>query len=133
MIKPSARFIENLHCKYYPCHKGILYLNCLFCFCPLFNTDKCQSTGEKYDCMNCTFPHNARNYGKIIKLLTPNTCYDFYKCQVENCDVKKLKKGDKCWTVASEFCKNGKTRKACKVCKFYILKHPHKEKKNESN
>lgn len=52
-------------------------VNCLFCYCPLYNLEKCP--GEyRYidlndkkikDCMNCTFPHKLENYETIMALL----------------------------------------------------------------
>ncbi len=74
----SFRFFENRKCKYFPCHEmpegeG---LNCLFCFCPLYNTD-CpgdprftEKDGRRIKvCTGCTFPHRAENYDEIIKRL----------------------------------------------------------------
>lgn len=65
-MKNSHKFFENRSCKYYPCHKGLKVLNCLFCFCPLH--DFCQDyhyEGKK--CEECLFPHEVRNYTRIIK------------------------------------------------------------------
>lgn len=39
-MNDSYRYFENRACQYYPCHKGIEELNCLFCYCPLY-TLKC--------------------------------------------------------------------------------------------
>ncbi|MFW5671451.1 MAG: cysteine-rich small domain-containing protein, partial [Acetivibrio ethanolgignens] len=36
-MENSYRFFENRECKYFPCHKGLKELNCLFCYCPLYN------------------------------------------------------------------------------------------------
>lgn len=69
----SFKFFENKECEYYPCHKGIDKINCLFCFCPLYKED-CKGNytilpnGVK-DCSNCTFPHCEENYDKIIEKL----------------------------------------------------------------
>lgn len=65
----TYNFFENKNCKYYPCHKGLKEINCLFCFCPLFNTDKCFDISGNGNCKNCTFPHKRENYKKIIKSL----------------------------------------------------------------
>ena len=75
--KNSYRFFENRDCRYYPCHKGIDELNCMFCYCPMYSREDC--LGEpKYkevrgriikDCTDCTFPHRRENYDSIIKKL----------------------------------------------------------------
>lgn len=73
----SYKFFTNKDCEYYPCHKGIEELNCLFCYCPLHAHQACPGkpeylnmNGKKIkDCSNCTFPHKAENYDTIIKLL----------------------------------------------------------------
>ena len=76
---PTARsmknyqFFENKECEYYPCHSDLEKINCIFCFCPLYNID-CggnYTTTEKRikDCSNCTFPHIAKNYKKVIDKL----------------------------------------------------------------
>lgn len=68
----SYKFFENKTCEYYPCHKGLDRINCLFCFCPLYNKNDCGGNykilpnGTK-DCSNCTFPHKAENYDKVIE------------------------------------------------------------------
>lgn len=74
----SSRFFENKECEYYPCHKGIKEMNCLFCYCPLNGMEHCPGTPEYIeasgkrikDCSNCTFPHRAENYDVIIKFLS---------------------------------------------------------------
>lgn len=73
----SYRFFENKDCKYYPCHKGTEHINCLFCYCPLYNMD-CPGnynyieTEHKRikECTGCTFPHKPENYEVIIGLLS---------------------------------------------------------------
>jgi Zn-finger protein len=71
----SYKFFENKQCKFYPCHKGLKEINCLFCYCPLYKTKKCQDKilnffgCYNYSCNKCTFPHKVKNYEKIIKLL----------------------------------------------------------------
>lgn len=73
----SYKFFANKDCKYYPCHKDVNELNCLFCYCPLHSYEHCPGTpsyieldGKKIkDCSNCVFPHEAENYDTIIRLL----------------------------------------------------------------
>ena len=40
-MKNSSRFFENKECEYYPCHKGIEEMNCLFCYCPMNQFENC--------------------------------------------------------------------------------------------
>lgn len=76
-MKNSYRFFENRDCKYFPCHKGVAELNCLFCYCPLYPMDNCPGTPEYRDrngrrlkvCTNCVFPHRPENYAKIMQIL----------------------------------------------------------------
>lgn len=76
----SAKFFSNKSCEYYPCHEGVEEINCLFCYCPLYNLDPCpgenhyiEKNGKKIKvCTNCTFPHKAENYQKIIDTLKSN-------------------------------------------------------------
>ena len=73
----STTFFANKDCKYYPCHECDEDINCLFCYCPLYHLDDCpgdhfmkESGGRLVkNCKNCTFPHIASNYSKVIKLL----------------------------------------------------------------
>ena len=73
----SYKYFENRECKYYPCHKGMTEINCLFCYCPLYSMDNCPGLNERKNingksvkvCTNCTFPHDPDNYEKIIDLL----------------------------------------------------------------
>ena len=70
----NYNFFENTKCEYYPCHKAEK-INCLFCFCPLYNMEECGGDftyadvkGKKVkDCSRCTFPHIPENYEKIIE------------------------------------------------------------------
>lgn len=72
----NYKFFSHTSCEYYPCHKGIEELNCLFCYCPLYLTD-CPGNPEFItsgghvvkDCSSCLFPHVRANYDKIISLL----------------------------------------------------------------
>ncbi|MDD6212212.1 MAG: cysteine-rich small domain-containing protein [Clostridiales bacterium] len=76
-MENSYRFFANKDCKYYPCHKGIEELNCLFCFCPFYTRKECPgnpyyietSSGLVKDCSNCCFPHRAENYDRIMEWL----------------------------------------------------------------
>lgn len=76
-MKGSHEFFSNKECKYYPCHKGIDDINCLFCYCPLYHLEDCPGNpsfsekGEKRIkvCTDCTFPHRAENYDEIIRLI----------------------------------------------------------------
>lgn len=77
-MENSHRFFKNTDCSYYPCHKGIDELNCLFCYCPLYRLEDCPGTPnykEKNgriikDCTSCVFPHSADNYEAVIKRLS---------------------------------------------------------------
>lgn len=80
MIQNSAKFFKNTDCSYFPCHTGLDEdcFNCLFCYCPLYSKNPCpgNATYIKKDdgriikrCTDCTFPHKAENYEKIMKLL----------------------------------------------------------------
>lgn len=73
----SYCFFENRECEYYPCHKGIEELNCLFCYCPLYSYEKCPGN-PKYkekngkmikDCTDCNFPHKRENYAVVNELI----------------------------------------------------------------
>ena len=45
-MENSYKFFENKDCKYYPCHKGLDKINCLFCYCPLYTLGK--ACGGRY-------------------------------------------------------------------------------------
>lgn len=76
-MKNSYRFFENKECKYYPCHNGVQNINCMFCFCPLYEREECpgnyryiESNGKLVkDCMDCVFPHVPENYERIMTIL----------------------------------------------------------------
>ena len=80
-MENSYRFFENRACKYYPCHKEIEKMNCLFCYCPLYHMEPCPGMCEYLEkegknikvCTNCTFPHKPENYDIIIRILEENT------------------------------------------------------------
>lgn len=67
-------FFQNRDCEFFPCHKGISEesFNCLFCYCPLYALGKqcgghfVYNTHGNKVCKNCTFPHKAENYDKIL-------------------------------------------------------------------
>lgn len=75
-MENSSRFFANKECEYYPCHKSDGDINCLFCFCPLYNMEcpgnyKMVDKGKKKikSCIDCTFPHEPENYDVVIALL----------------------------------------------------------------
>lgn len=85
-MEASYRFFANKACKYYPCHEGMEEFNCLFCYCPLYGRERCPGNpeyilkketgkdGGEYvrkikSCMNCTFPHDAKNYDVMMQFL----------------------------------------------------------------
>ena len=76
-MKNSSKFFENKECEYYPCHKGIDQINCLFCYCPMYRLDNCPGNPEYKEkdgktikiCTNCSFPHRVENYETIIGIL----------------------------------------------------------------
>ena len=73
----SFKYFKNRACQYYPCHEAE-HINCLFCYCPLYPFADCPgdyTVIEKGDtkiknCTDCMFPHEAKNYGSIIRVLT---------------------------------------------------------------
>jgi len=73
----SYRFFENRECEYFPCHKGLDALNCLFCYCPMYWKDDCpgnpqyiEKNGKKLKvCTDCTFPHQPQHYETILEIL----------------------------------------------------------------
>ena len=77
-MKNSYKYFENRECKYYPCHSDMQNVNCLFCYCPLYNLEAClgeyrfiESNGRRIkECTNCTFPHEAENYEVMIAFLS---------------------------------------------------------------
>ncbi len=70
----NYKFFENIDCEYYPCHKEIDNINCLFCYCPLYHILKC---GGNYtitdkatkDCKNCNKVHNENSHDFVINKL----------------------------------------------------------------
>ena len=77
----SYQYFENRECQYYPCHKGVDSMNCLFCYCPLYSMEQCpgnyrnigKNDKKRKDCSDCTFPHKKESYEVIIKLLSEDT------------------------------------------------------------
>ena len=74
-MENSYKFFKNTDCKYYPCHKNIKDLNCLFCYCPLYFIKDCggnfkiNKKGIK-DCADCIVPHvSEKGYKYINKKL----------------------------------------------------------------
>ena len=73
----SYKYFENRDCRYYPCHKGAEHINCLFCYCPLYRMSECpgnpvykEINGKRCKvCTNCTLPHRAENYERIMEIL----------------------------------------------------------------
>ena len=66
------KYFENKECQYYPCH-NLKEINCLFCFCPLYNLDckgqfKITEKGTK-DCSDCIWIHKRENYDLVIEKL----------------------------------------------------------------
>ena len=67
-------FTQNKQCEFFPCHPNVPEedFNCLFCYCPLYALGKkCGGNctylpGGYKDCSNCTFPHIADNYPRVI-------------------------------------------------------------------
>ena len=72
----SSRFFANKDCEFYPCHESDSDLNCLFCYCPLYNRD-CPGNYEMIErsgrlvksCKDCVYPHKSENYDVIMSLL----------------------------------------------------------------
>lgn len=86
-MEHSYRFFANRDCKYYPCHRGVEELNCLFCYCPLYRFENCPGNprfqelkeGTLKICSDCTFPHRPENYDKIMEILGNNKIVKYEK------------------------------------------------------
>lgn len=63
----NSSFFENKECEYYPCHRDIDNINCLFCFCPLFWD--CGYKDGGVGCSTCLFPHRPESYPYIMQYL----------------------------------------------------------------
>ncbi|MBP5413921.1 MAG: metal-binding protein [Lachnospiraceae bacterium] len=75
-MENNARFFANKECEFYPCHKCAEDINCLFCFCPLYDRDcpgnykMTEKNGKLIkSCIDCVFPHIPGNYDKIMSML----------------------------------------------------------------
>ena len=75
-MENSSRFFENRDCEFYPCHKGLKEINCMFCYCPLYerecpgnHTFKEKDGIRVKSCVDCTFPHVPGNYDRIMEFL----------------------------------------------------------------
>ncbi len=76
-MENSYKYFENHGCKYYPCHKNVENINCMFCYCPMYGEKNCpgnpkfiESKGKIIkDCSDCLFPHIPENYDKIMEYL----------------------------------------------------------------
>ena len=71
------KFFSHKQCEYFPCHKtdDPDNFNCLFCFCPLYlkgaecgGNFRYTEKGVK-DCSQCMFPHERKNYTKMMEKL----------------------------------------------------------------
>ena len=67
----SYNFFQNKDCEYFPCKKTET-LNCLFCFCPLYDYNDCGgaytfTTNGIKDCSHCLLPHSVNGYDYIVK------------------------------------------------------------------
>lgn len=119
-MEASYRFFANKACKYYPCHEGLEELNCLFCYCPLYERKHCPGNpeylikketgkdGREYErriksCMNCTFPHDAGNYGVMMQFL-------------KNAGEPEKKKKELCVAVMADVHNNHVALEACVEC-----------------
>lgn len=79
-MKNNSQFFENTGCEYYPCHKDIDHINCLFCFCPLYFLDNCPGKYKIIEhggkaiksCIDCDYPHRAENYDKVMRIIKAN-------------------------------------------------------------
>ncbi|MBR5521373.1 MAG: metal-binding protein [Oscillospiraceae bacterium] len=77
-MENCSKFFKNKDCQYYPCHNVDSDINCLFCFCPLYQHENCPGTPQYIiangkqikDCSGCLYPHKPENYDNIIKLLS---------------------------------------------------------------
>ncbi len=77
-MENSSRFFANKDCQYYPCHKGLEELNCMFCYCPFYQEEKCPGNPAWLDldgrivkdCTDCVFPHRPESYDVIIRWIS---------------------------------------------------------------
>ena len=83
----NYKFFRHANCEWFPCHANTnKFLNCLFCFCPLYQYDNC---GGKFkilengikDCSECLIPHSQDGYEKIISKITEGN-----NSKIKNCE-----------------------------------------------
>lgn len=75
--EPNASYFENRACPYYPCHKDMEHINCMFCYCPMYRFDDCLGQPEYKEkdgrrikvCTGCSYPHEKSHYGNILSYL----------------------------------------------------------------
>lgn len=71
----DVSFFINKECKKYPCHDDIPGINCIFCFCPLYNFDCLgiyKIIDKIKDCSKCSFPHQNQNLKLLIEKIKLN-------------------------------------------------------------
>ena len=64
-MSKEYKFVQNLKCEYFPCHKikDNKDFNCLFCYCPLYMLGEECGGNYKYtesgvkSCKDCSLPH----------------------------------------------------------------------------
>jgi Zn-finger protein len=67
------KYFNNKSCEYYPCH-NLKEVNCLFCYCPLYNFLNCGGkpiilkNGVK-DCSECNMPHTKKGWDFVNKYI----------------------------------------------------------------
>jgi len=72
------RYFCRYDCEYYPCH-DLLEINCLFCYCPLYELTDCGGdyvilkNGLK-DCSKCLLPHKIENFEHILLRYLNDVC-----------------------------------------------------------
>ena len=89
----SSCFFSNKSCRFYPCHRGVDELNCMFCYCPMYYKEHCPGTPKFKEkdgrvikvCTECVFPHKAENYGLISDILKQMS----YPWSNRECNSKK--------------------------------------------
>lgn len=72
-MKNHYQHFTNKKCEYYPCHKNVKNLNCLMCYCPLYNFADCDGdftyvNGIKY-CSDCVKPHDDFGFIYVVSHL----------------------------------------------------------------
>ena len=79
--KDGAYGYANRACRFFPCHTmDPECFSCLFCYCPLYGLEDCggeftrNADGIK-NCTECTYVHDRRNYGEIIRKIREKVLY----------------------------------------------------------